>query len=89
MYSLVIYGISFTLANILFGPVLPEMSVIFFDKNILWGSKVVVVVRHERAAVVAHLAEVVPDAVPADQDEIPGTGRAVAYIIIINFTDEF
>ena len=38
----------------------------------------VVVVRHERAAVVAHLAEVAPDAVPADQDEIPGTGRAVA-----------
>ena len=38
----------------------------------------VVVVRHERAVVVAHLAEVAPDAVPADQDEIPGTGRAVA-----------
>ena len=38
----------------------------------------VVVVRHERAAVVAHLAQVAPDAVPADQDEIPGTGRAVA-----------
>ena len=38
----------------------------------------VVVVRHERAAVVAHLAEVAPDAVPADQDEVPGTGRAVA-----------
>ena len=38
----------------------------------------VVVVRHERDAVVAHLAEVAPDAVPADQDDIPGTGRAVA-----------
>ena len=38
----------------------------------------VVVVRHERDAVVAHLAEVAPDAVAADQDEIPGTGRAVA-----------
>ena len=38
----------------------------------------VVVVRHERDAVVAHLAQVAPDAVPADQDEIPGTGRAVA-----------
>ncbi|WP_454932333.1 bifunctional UDP-N-acetylglucosamine diphosphorylase/glucosamine-1-phosphate N-acetyltransferase GlmU [Actinomyces oricola] len=38
----------------------------------------VVVVRHERGAVVAHLAEVAPDAVPADQDEVPGTGRAVA-----------
>ena len=30
----------------------------------------VVVVRHERAAVVAHLAQVAPDAVPGDQDEI-------------------
>ena len=38
----------------------------------------VVVVRHERDAVVAHLAEVAPDAVAADQDEVPGTGRAVA-----------
>ena len=38
----------------------------------------VVVVRHERAAVVAHLAEVAPDAVPADQDKIPKTGRAMA-----------
>lgn len=38
----------------------------------------VVVVRHERDAVVAHLAQVAPDALPVDQDEIPGTGRAVA-----------
>ena len=35
----------------------------------------VVVMRHERDAVIAHLAEVAPDAVPADQDEVPGTGR--------------
>ena len=37
----------------------------------------VVVVRHERDAVIAHLAEVAPDAVPADQDEVPGTGHLV------------
>src|SRR5262249_23336770 len=37
----------------------------------------VVVVRHGRAAVVAHLAEVAPDVRTADQDEVPGTGRAV------------
>ena len=43
----------------------------------------VVVVRHERAAVVAHLAQVAPDAVPADQDEIPGTGRAVACALAV------
>nr|WP_244963293.1 NTP transferase domain-containing protein [Actinomyces trachealis] len=40
--------------------------------------RLVVVVRHERDAVVAHLAQVAPDVVPADQDDIPGTGRAVA-----------
>ncbi|WP_127842807.1 bifunctional UDP-N-acetylglucosamine diphosphorylase/glucosamine-1-phosphate N-acetyltransferase GlmU [Actinomyces wuliandei] len=38
----------------------------------------VVVVRHERDAVVAHLAQVAPQAVAVDQDEVPGTGRAVA-----------
>lgn len=38
----------------------------------------VVVVRHERDAVVSHLAQIAPDATPADQDDIPGTGRAVA-----------
>jgi len=38
----------------------------------------VVVVRHQRDAVVARLADFAPDALPADQDEIPGTGRAVA-----------
>lgn len=37
----------------------------------------VVVVRHERDAVAAHALEVAPDAVVADQDDVPGTGRAV------------
>jgi bifunctional UDP-N-acetylglucosamine pyrophosphorylase/glucosamine-1-phosphate N-acetyltransferase len=37
-----------------------------------------VVVRHERDRVAAHVAEVDPAAVLADQDEVPGTGRAVA-----------
>ena len=35
-----------------------------------------VVVRHERERVAAHVAEVDPGAVVADQDEVPGTGRA-------------
>jgi bifunctional UDP-N-acetylglucosamine pyrophosphorylase / glucosamine-1-phosphate N-acetyltransferase len=35
-----------------------------------------VVVRHERDRVAAHIAEVDPKAVVADQDEIKGTGRA-------------
>ena len=39
--------------------------------------RLAVVVRHERDAVAAHAAELVPDVVVADQDEVPGTGRAV------------
>ena len=37
----------------------------------------VVVVRHSRDDVVAHLAEIDPEALVADQDEVKGTGRAV------------
>ncbi|WP_146842645.1 bifunctional UDP-N-acetylglucosamine diphosphorylase/glucosamine-1-phosphate N-acetyltransferase GlmU [Cellulomonas composti] len=39
--------------------------------------RVVVVVRHGRDQVVAHLQQIAPDALVADQDDIPGTGRAV------------
>lgn len=38
---------------------------------------VVAVVRHERDAVVATIAELAPAAIVVDQDEVPGTGRAV------------
>lgn len=38
---------------------------------------VVAVVRHERDAVVATIAELAPSAIVVDQDEVPGTGRAV------------
>jgi len=37
----------------------------------------VVVVRHAREQVVAHVVELDPEAVVADQDDVPGTGRAV------------
>ncbi len=37
----------------------------------------VLVVRHERDRVAAHATELDPAAVVADQDEVPGTGRAV------------
>ncbi|HYY10004.1 MAG TPA: bifunctional UDP-N-acetylglucosamine diphosphorylase/glucosamine-1-phosphate N-acetyltransferase GlmU [Kineosporiaceae bacterium] len=40
--------------------------------------RLVVVVRHERDLVAAHVAEVDPAALVADQDEVKGTGRAVA-----------
>lgn len=39
--------------------------------------RVVVVVRHERELVAAHAREVDPQALIADQDDVPGTGRAV------------
>lgn len=39
--------------------------------------RVVAVVRHERDAVAAHVAQMDPDALVVDQDEVPGTGRAV------------
>ncbi|WP_460776388.1 bifunctional UDP-N-acetylglucosamine diphosphorylase/glucosamine-1-phosphate N-acetyltransferase GlmU [Microbacterium sp. GXF7504] len=40
-------------------------------------ARVVVVVRHEREAVAGAVASLAPDAVVVDQDDIPGTGRAV------------
>jgi bifunctional UDP-N-acetylglucosamine pyrophosphorylase / glucosamine-1-phosphate N-acetyltransferase len=42
---------------------------------------VIVVVRHERDAVAATILELVPEALIVDQDEIPGTGRAVEQAI--------
>ena len=39
--------------------------------------QLVVVVRHERDQVAAHVEQVAPAAVVADQDEVKGTGRAV------------
>ena len=38
---------------------------------------IVVVVRHERDAVAETVTEILPEAVIVDQDEVPGTGRAV------------
>ncbi|MBS1698861.1 MAG: NTP transferase domain-containing protein, partial [Actinobacteria bacterium] len=43
----------------------------------LGAETVEVVVRHERDQVIAALAAEHPEAVIVDQDEIPGTGRAV------------
>ncbi|MFZ2964048.1 MAG: bifunctional UDP-N-acetylglucosamine diphosphorylase/glucosamine-1-phosphate N-acetyltransferase GlmU [Rhodoglobus sp.] len=42
---------------------------------------VVAVVRHERDAVVATIGELAPAAIVVDQDEVPGTGRAVEIAI--------
>jgi bifunctional UDP-N-acetylglucosamine pyrophosphorylase/glucosamine-1-phosphate N-acetyltransferase len=40
-------------------------------------STVIAVVRHDRDSVVATITELAPDAVIVDQDDVPGTGRAV------------
>jgi bifunctional UDP-N-acetylglucosamine pyrophosphorylase/glucosamine-1-phosphate N-acetyltransferase len=45
--------------------------------NELEPSRLVVVVRHERDLVAAEASAVAPTALIADQDDIPGTGRAV------------
>ena len=42
---------------------------------------IVVVVRHDRDAVAATVLELLPEAMIVDQDEIPGTGRAVEQAI--------
>ena len=41
------------------------------------AAQIVVVVRHDRDRVAATVAELLPEAVIVDQDEVPGTGRAV------------
>jgi bifunctional UDP-N-acetylglucosamine pyrophosphorylase/glucosamine-1-phosphate N-acetyltransferase len=43
----------------------------------LSSSQVTVVVRHERDGIAAAIADFMPEAVVVDQDDIPGTGRAV------------
>jgi bifunctional UDP-N-acetylglucosamine pyrophosphorylase/glucosamine-1-phosphate N-acetyltransferase len=43
----------------------------------LSAAHVIVVVRHERDAVAEAILELMPDALVVDQDEVPGTGRAV------------
>ncbi|GAA2089614.1 bifunctional UDP-N-acetylglucosamine diphosphorylase/glucosamine-1-phosphate N-acetyltransferase GlmU [Pseudolysinimonas kribbensis] len=42
----------------------------------LGAAHVVTVLRHQRDAVAAAVAEYLPEAIVADQDEVPGTGRA-------------
>ncbi len=49
---------------------------------------VVAVVRHERDAVVETITDLMPGAVIVDQDEIPGTGRAVE-VAIAALPDDF
>src|SRR5690606_32767342 len=55
----------------------PLVGHVLSTARALGAQHIEVVVRHEREQVVATLTEQYPDAVIVDQDEIPGTGRAV------------
>lgn len=54
----------------------------------LAAAHVVTVVRHERDLVASAVAEFLPDALVVDQDDIPGTGRAVE-VAIAALPDDF
>ena len=54
----------------------------------LSAAHVVAVVRHEREAVAAMIGELMPEAIVVDQDEIPGTGRAVE-LAVAALPDDF
>ncbi|MHA6670355.1 bifunctional UDP-N-acetylglucosamine diphosphorylase/glucosamine-1-phosphate N-acetyltransferase GlmU [Homoserinimonas sp. A447] len=54
----------------------------------LGAAHILVVVRHERDAVAAAVAEQSPHAIIIDQDEIPGTGRAVE-VALSGLPDDF
>jgi bifunctional UDP-N-acetylglucosamine pyrophosphorylase/glucosamine-1-phosphate N-acetyltransferase len=55
---------------------IPMIGHVLVTARELGAAHVVTVVRHERDAVAAAVAEYLPEAVVADQDEVPGTGRA-------------
>ncbi|GAA2752548.1 bifunctional UDP-N-acetylglucosamine diphosphorylase/glucosamine-1-phosphate N-acetyltransferase GlmU [Amnibacterium kyonggiense] len=56
---------------------LPMLAHVLVAARALRPTRLAVVVRHERDAVAAAAAEHAPDAVIVDQDEVPGTGRAL------------
>jgi bifunctional UDP-N-acetylglucosamine pyrophosphorylase/glucosamine-1-phosphate N-acetyltransferase len=56
---------------------LPLVAHVLRTAETLQPEHLAVVVRHERDRVAAEVAERMPDALVVDQDEVPGTGRAV------------
>lgn len=56
---------------------LPMIAHVLAAAAVLEPARLAVVVRHERNAVAAAVLEVVPQALIVDQDDVPGTGRAV------------
>jgi len=55
----------------------PMLGHVLATAGELGATHIVTVVRHERDAVVAMITEQAPEVVVVDQDEVPGTGRAV------------
>lgn len=56
---------------------IPLLGHVLATARELDAAHVLTVVRHERDRVAAAVAELLPEAVVVDQDEVPGTGRAV------------
>lgn len=56
---------------------LPLLAHVLRTASSIEPEHVAVVVRHERERVAAEVAERAPEAIVVDQDEVPGTGRAV------------
>jgi bifunctional UDP-N-acetylglucosamine pyrophosphorylase / glucosamine-1-phosphate N-acetyltransferase len=55
---------------------IPMIGHVLLTARELGAAHVVAVLRHDRDAVAAAVAEYLPEALIADQDEVPGTGRA-------------
>ncbi len=56
---------------------MPMISHVLATARALEAAHIVSVVRHERDRVAAVIAEEMPESIIVDQDEVPGTGRAV------------
>ncbi|HAM28165.1 MAG TPA: bifunctional UDP-N-acetylglucosamine diphosphorylase/glucosamine-1-phosphate N-acetyltransferase GlmU, partial [Microbacteriaceae bacterium] len=56
---------------------IPLVSHVLATADALSANHIVAVVRHERDAVAEIIVEQLPEAIIVDQDEAPGTGRAV------------
>lgn len=67
---------------------IPMIGHVLLTARDLGAAHVVAVLRHERDAVAAAVTEYLPDAIVADQDDVPGTGRA-AELGVAALPDDF
>jgi bifunctional UDP-N-acetylglucosamine pyrophosphorylase/glucosamine-1-phosphate N-acetyltransferase len=67
---------------------IPLLGHVLATARELDAAHVLTVVRHERDRVAAAVGELLPEAVVVDQDEVPGTGRAVE-VAVQALPDEF